>query len=387
MQSLPLRQEQYVDDAFRSLERVSRELDASYRNLQSKIERLNQELAASRSARLNELAEKEHLFQRLSSLMALLPGGVLLLDAQGLVRDANPQALTLYGEPLVGEPWEQVCARALKQADGHGERRVSVASRVLDDSGEAVVLVTDTTELHQLQAQVGRERRLRDLGEMAARMTHEIRTPLASLTLYLSQLRSRALANARREQICDTLSFRLGEIESLIQSVLGFVRGDAVPFSRVVVREALQSFEELMQPGLVATGSRLELPVVDHTLVVSGVREDLVAALCNLATNAIDAGAGRPVTISVWAGAISRERMQLRVADNGPGIDPAIVDRLFDPFFTTRATGVGLGLAVVDKTVAAMGGEVRVNREHSKGSEFIVELPLQAVTEDAWERN
>jgi len=366
-----------VEQAFRNLERVSQELDVSYRSLESRVARLNEELAASRSERLQELAEKERLLQRLSSLMAVLPGGVLLVDRDGLVRDANPLALEIYGQPLLGECWQQVQARPLSQpGDTGGARQVSITTRELEDAAESVVLVTDTTELHQLQAQLGREQRLRALGEMAARMTHEIRTPLASLTLYLSQLRSDELSSARREQICDSLTGRLQQMEGLIGSVLGFVRGDSAPQERVYVQDVLRAFQELMQPRLQQSGAQLRCTPVDRSLLVRGVKDQLVAALCNITDNAIDAGNGQPVRIEVWAGAVSRNRMQWRIVDDGPGVDPAIAERLFDPFFTTRAEGIGLGLAVVDNTVSSMGGEVRVVAGREQGAEFVLDLPL-----------
>lgn len=365
-----------VEAAFRSLERVSRELDASYRSLEARVARLNEELAASRSARMRELAEKERLLERLSSLMAVLPGGVLLVDEAGIVRDINPQARLIYGDPLVGESWAQVSEREPRPAADRRERRVSVATRTLDSTGEQVVLVTDTTELHALQSQLGREQRLRALGEMAARMTHEIRTPLASVALYLSQLRHPDIPASRRAEVCDKLTDRLAQMEGQIDSVLGFVRGDDIPTRPVCLQDVLRQFEEVMQPRLSASPVTLSTTALDRSLTVRGVQNDLVAVLCNLVSNAIDAAQGRPVSVDVWVAAISPGRVEVRVTDDGPGIDPAIIDRLFDPFFTTRARGVGLGLAVVDRVVTAMGGEVHAVKGRSRGAEFVLTLPL-----------
>jgi two-component system sensor histidine kinase FlrB len=191
-----------------ALDSVSRELDLSYRDLQGQVQRLTDELAASRSARLRELGEKERLLARLSSLVSVLPGGVLLLDSGNRVRDANPEALDLLGEPLIGERWADVAARhpalrdrgreAQSDAAFGGGRHLSVSSRSLDSHGEQVVLITDTTQLHDLQQQLGRRQRLAALGEMAARLAHQIRTPLSSTTLYLAQLTREDLGAAQR---------------------------------------------------------------------------------------------------------------------------------------------------------------------------------------------
>tara|TARA_R100000900_G_scaffold127863_3_gene103454 strand:+ start:324368 stop:325519 length:1152 start_codon:yes stop_codon:yes gene_type:complete len=376
MQRASAQPSDHVEAAFRSLERVSRELDASYRSLETRVARLNEELAASRSARMRELAEKERLLERLSSLMAVLPGGVLLVDEAGIVRDINPQARVIYGDPLVGEPWAEVAERTPLPAPDRRERRVSVASRHLDSTGEQVVLVTDTTELHALQSQLGREQRLRALGEMAARMTHEIRTPLASVTLYLSQLRHPDAPASRRAEVCDKLTQRLAQMENLIDSVLGFVRGDDIPAVPVCLQDVLRQFEEIMQPRLASSAVTLSMTPLDRSLVVRGVLDDLVAVLCNLVGNALDAASGQPLVVDVRVAAISPDWVEVRVSDDGPGIDPAIVERLFDPFFTTRARGVGLGLAVVDRVVTATGGEVHAVPGRTRGAEFVITLPL-----------
>ena len=80
--------------------------------------------------------------------------------------------------------------------------------------------------------------------------------------------------------------------------------------------------------------------------------------------------------MDVWAGALNRERMLLRVRDNGPGVAQELRERIFDPFFTTRSTGTGLGLAVVARTVNELGGEIRLGDSPQGGAEFILEFPV-----------
>jgi len=370
-QAVPLEKHD-LEEAFRSLAEVSHQLDASYRDLESRVARLNEELAASRSARLDELAEKERLLERLASLMAMLPGGVLLIDERQQVRDANPEAVALFGEPLLGEDWPAVQARIREHAP---ERHLSLHSRHLAQQGETLVLVTDTTELHDLQAQVGREQRLSALGEMAARLAHQIRTPLSSTTLYLAQLRRPDLAVAQRERICDRLSERLVHMEGLIESMLGFVRGAPPRTERVCLQDVLGDFQAHVLARLEAAGATLSVTPVDRTLALQGDRDALAGALANLVVNAIEAG-GEGVHVDVWAGALNRERMLLRVRDNGPGVAPELRERIFDPFFTTRSAGTGLGLAVVARTVSELGGEIRLGDSPEGGAEFVLELPI-----------
>jgi two-component system sensor histidine kinase FlrB len=364
-----------AEPSLASLTEVSRELDSSYRSMHEQVLRLRAELAISRSARLRELAEKERLLGRLASLLAVLPGGVVILDPQATIRDANPAALDMLGEPLLGQTWPAVAERNPELSDRTtGHRHLSVNSRPLDDEGEQVVLITDTTELHDLQEQLGRRQRLAALGEMAARLAHQIRTPLSSTTLYLAQLARDDLPATQRERICERLGDRLQHMEGLIESMLSFVRGRSPVMKPLLLRDVMNTLDATVRPALPGA-TVLTLTPIDDTLHLRGALDDLVGALGNLITNAIDI-AGEQVRIDVWAGATSSSSLQIRVRDNGPGIAPDVLPRLFDPFFTTRARGTGLGLAVVAMTVSHHGGEVRARNRVDGGAEFLIDLPL-----------
>ena len=299
------------------------------------------------------------------------------------------------GEPLLGEAWAAVEARVAALTDDPAGRQLSVVSRVLDSrgadsrpadgaaegQGERVVLITDTTELHRLQARVGREERLAALGEMAARLAHQVRTPLASATLYMSMLRRPDLPAERREQICDRLADRLRHTETLIDSTLTFLRGERPAHAAVNVQDLLADARRLVQAQVEAAGAALAVTPVDRSLVVEGAREELAGALANLVSNAVENG-GDGVEIALWAGATDAHTLQLRVYDTGPGIPETHLDKVFDPFFTTRAQGTGLGLAVVARTVADHGGTVVAANRPGGGAEFTLELPLCASSRD-----
>tara|TARA_R110002110_G_scaffold405241_1_gene624177 strand:- start:10556 stop:11770 length:1215 start_codon:yes stop_codon:yes gene_type:complete len=372
-----------LEQAFEVFNRVSHELDTSYRDLESKVAGLTGELAAARSGRLQELAEKERLANRLSSLVAALPGGVLIVDSSGQIRDVNPEAIGLLGEPLIGESWDSVVARtallerrqAATELHLRSGKVISVVSRSLDTSGDHVVLITDVTEMHKLQEQLGRKKRLTALGEMAARLAHQVRTPLSSATLYLSQLNRRDMSDEQRLSVAGKISERLGHMSSLVDGMLGFVRGSAPVSELVYIADALQSFEMSMQPQLERYGATLAVPPVDRTLAVVGDQDELAGVLCNIAMNAVEV-CDAPAELQVWVGALNADWLQLRIIDNGPGIAQDVIERIFDPFFTTRAKGTGLGLAVVDVTVANYGGEVTVQNRAQGGAEFIINLPI-----------
>lgn len=381
-----------LEQAFETFNQLSQQLDMSYRDLQGRVVGLTEELAAARSARLRELAEKERLAHRLSSLLSVLPGGVLILDAQNRIRDANPEALELLGEPLLGHPWLSVRERV---ATGHGSsdngcdrewrlasgKQVSVTSRFLDDSGEQVLLITDVSEIHQLQEQLGRKKRLAALGEMAARLAHQIRTPLSSTTLYLSQLGRDNLPGEQRQKIVAKVSERLSHMGNLVDSMLSFVRGETPVTQQVKLNQVLAGFEATILPEVEKQHASLSITPVDDSLSLLGDVDELVGALTNLAMNALQVSP-QPVALELWVGALNHSWFQLRFRDNGPGIPAEYIERVFDPFFTTRAQGTGLGLAVVAMTVAQHGGEITVCNRPTGGAEFIINLPIACVEQD-----
>ncbi|MBL4566800.1 MAG: PAS domain-containing protein [Porticoccus sp.] len=386
-QAAPLSASQ-LEQAFEVFNRVSHELDTSYRELESKVSGLTNELAAARSARLRELAEKERLAHRLSSLLSVLPGGVLIVNSKQVIRDANPEALELLGEPLITQHWGDVLARVASDDEVRRQgiqktreiqlingKCISVVSRHLGHTGDTVVLITDVSEIHQLQEQLGRKKRLTALGEMAARLAHQIRTPLSSTTLYLSQLGRQDLVTDQRKKISAKVSERLNHMGKLVDSMLSFVRGGAPATEVIHLKDVLKNFEATVLPQLEKSQSSLIITDVDNTLSLVGDHDELTGALSNLAMNALEAAKGS-VVLEIWAGALNSQWLQLRVRDNGPGISEDIIDRIFDPFFTTRVQGTGLGLAVVAMTISNHGGEISVQNRPEGGAEFLINLPI-----------
>lgn len=385
-----------LEEAFAVFSRVSNELDITYRELESKVAALTSELASARSSRLQELAEKERLAHRLSSLVAALPGAVIIVDAKGVVRDANPLANELLGMAIIGDAWSAVLGRASGSSESSEQlspelllsngKHFSMSSRKLDSSGDQVVLITDVSEIHQLQEQLGRKKRLTALGEMAARLAHQIRTPLSSTTLYMAQLGRNDLSTDQRKNIASKVNLRLEHMGKLLDSMLSFVRGSEPTRENVDLEQVLREFKSTVTPQLVASGSTITVPTVDHTLSVVGDKDELVGALSNLAMNALEAGKGS-VKLELWVCALNDDWLQIRFLDNGPGIAPDILERVFDPFFTTRAQGTGLGLAVVASTVADHGGEISVCNRPGGGAEFQLSLPIATSGSSAEETN
>jgi len=374
-----------LQQAFELFNQVSEQLTGAYADLQKQVEQLNHELAVANGELRHQLEEKERLSERLSRLLAALPGGVVVLDVEGRVVEANPAALQLMDEPLVGEPWQAVCARKLKPTTVPGEwlveqigashpsRRVSVTASSISEQGGEILLIQDVTDAYQMQEQLQRHKRLSSMGEMVAGLAHQLRTPLAAALLYTSHLRGE-LAVEDRTRFADKALARLHSLEQLIKDMLIFVRGGQGGQECIVAQALLNEVQQVMEPQMAQHSLLFVVEDNSGGALVRGSREALAGALANLLTNAMEAcSAGGRVTLTArrtdgW--------LVISVADTGKGIRQELQDRLFEPFFTTRTDGTGLGLAIVREVLQMHGGEVSVSSREGEGSEFCLKLPL-----------
>jgi len=374
-----------LQQAFQLFNQVSEQLTGAYMELQKQVEQLTHELAVANGELRHQLEQKENLSRRLQRLLSALPGGVVVLDADGEIKEANPGALLLLGAPLQGLRWPEVQARALQATPTPGEwmtlaggRRVAISSSRLEEQGDAVLLIQDVTEAYQMQDQLQRHKRLSAMGEMVAGLAHQLRTPLAAALLYTSHLRGELPAEDR-ERFADKALARLHSLEHLIKDMLIFVRGGKGVQERIAVATLLAEVQQVMDPQMAQHG--LQFSVLDAApgAYCLGSREALAGALLNLLANAMQASRteGR---VTLEAGAGPAGKLVFSVRDSGRGIPQALQERLFEPFFTTRTDGTGLGLAIVREVAQMHGGEVAVASEEGVGSVFTLSLPMEPST-------
>jgi two-component system sensor histidine kinase FlrB len=368
-----------LEHAFALFNQMSTQLSSSYSMLEARVTELKGQLALVSAQRMQELAEKERLANRLQSLLDLLPGGVIVIDGQGVVREANPVARNLLGQPLVGMLWRQVIARnfAPREDDGHeislkDGRRLSIATRSLRAEPGQLVLLTDLTETRRLQDQLSRHERLSALGRMVASLAHQIRTPLSAALLYASHLTEHVLPAEQQQRFAGRLKERLHELEHQVRDMLIFARGELPLPDRLAPSALFDALRSAAEPHVLDMQVRWQCDSRAGELLCN--RDTLVGTVLNLIENAIQA-AGREARLKVHL--YSRgETVRLCISDNGPGIDSATLSRLGEPFFTTKTTGTGLGLAVVKAVARAHQGDVQLRSRPGRGTCAILTLPL-----------
>lgn len=368
-----------LEQAFELFNQMSTQLTASYSMLEARVTELKGQLALVSAQRMQELAEKERLAHRLQSLLDLLPGGVIVIDGQGVVREANPVARTLLVKPLVGMLWREVISRSFapREDDGHeislkDGRRLSIATRSLHGEPGQLVLLTDLTETRRLQDQLSRHERLSALGRMVASLAHQIRTPLSAALLYASHLTEQALPLEQQQRFAGRLKERLHELEHQVRDMLVFARGELPLPNRIAPSALFDALRAAADVHVQGMSVRWQCDVRGGELLCN--RDTLVGTVLNLIQNSIQA-AGREARLKIHLYARGNS-LRLCVSDNGEGIDPATLARLGEPFFTTKTTGTGLGLAVVQAVARAHQGELQLRSRVSRGTCATLILPL-----------
>ena len=375
---------QDLEDAFHVFSQMSERLAESYRLLEDRVAVLTEELAAARHERLLQLAEKERLANRLQLLLEALPGGVVVTDGQGLVQECNPAATALLGEPLLKERWTDVAVRTFAtgphqryEATLKDGRQLSISSCELETEPGRIILFQDVTETRQLQDLLSRHQRLSAMGEMVARLAHQIRTPLASAMLYVSMLDKAPAEHGERAQCAGKILSRMRELERMVNDMLVFARGGDFAAQPVTLSGLLDDVRQALELQLQQCKGRLDIVDMAPGASIEGVRDVLLGALLNLATNAIQAK-GDQVRLKIETRRDALGAIEVRVSDNGPGVPQELQEKIFEPFFTTRSSGTGLGLAVVRAVMEGHRGEITLEPAPIHGASFILKFPAQS---------
>lgn len=363
-------------------------------------------LDASR-ARLRALAS---LHER---TVECLTSGLLTLDGAQRVSFVNPEAERIIGRSaadLLGQPLDAVLPGAsalvesaeaasgrmrsrLQVTGPDGEpRHLGLAVSILrgDPGGEAghVVIFQDVSAVVRMEQELRVSSRLAGVGELAASIAHEIRNPLAAISGSVELLRGGG-AEPDRERLMDIVLREIGRLDGLIRDFLQFAR-PAPPKLGPVALPALLAEVAQMLATAVPPGAQLELEADPSACALADATQ-LRQVLWNLARNACDAlegpgvirlAASRVANAPQGASAGDRKRpreeaaaVEIVVADTGRGIPLADLERIFDPFYTTKPDGTGLGLPTVHRIVESHGGALQVESQPGVGTRFRVRLP------------
>ncbi|MDH3387997.1 MAG: ATP-binding protein [Gammaproteobacteria bacterium] len=358
----------YLQQAFDKFNRLSARLNASVDQINQNVDRINPAAAPSQ--------------QTPAKLLDAIPGGVVALDRHGMVIEANACARELLGAPVYQQAWRDIVKRVflpeldqgeLKTADG---RQFSISTRPLGYAPGQVLLLSDVTQTRELQRTAQQNLHLVTMGKMMASLAHQIRTPLASAMLYLSQCVD-GVADAQTSQaFCRKALARNRHIEKLINDMLVFAHGGQFVTTRFSVSELTSDLREQLSPQLQQRDALLQLEGQACGVELQGNKDALLGALANLCMNALQACGANP-RIEIDIATTRHGLLSISVRDNGCGMDRETRAHIFDPFFSTKTDGTGLGLAVVKAVIESHQGRIAVFSRPGRGCRFRIFLPCR----------
>ncbi|WP_347251362.1 ATP-binding protein [Legionella sp.] len=312
-------------------------------------------------------------------ILANLPCGLVVLNAQGYILWLNAAAEELLGTGLQGLAWRKVIRTAFspREDDGHevsltDGRRVHVALSSLNSLPGQLVILTDLTVTRAYEQARAHKGRLAAIGRMTAQLAHQIRTPLSSAILYTEHLANVSFVDQRYAQWIAKLQGCHSSIEKQIRDLLLFAKGESLESVPTSMHDWCEQLLERAQPLVQAESAKFMVENQLNDTVISLHRESLIGAVLNLIINALQAQAN---CISLIVKENEQGGLQLKIVDNGIGMSNEVKAQAFSPFFTTKAQGTGLGLAVVYAVVEAHGGEVFLDSSPGKGSCITINLP------------
>jgi two-component system NtrC family sensor kinase len=249
--------------------------------------------------------------------------------------------------------------------------RIEEATR--DLSLRNAQLAASQSELFALRESLARAERVAALGQVAANIAHQAGTPLNLVSGYVQMIRNDARTDDRTRSRLQTVDAQIQQVTRVLRTILDHARQPS-GFEIVALADIIERIRELAQPRLSHSHIRLQISVAEDLPTLRADATQLEMALLNLVTNALDAMPDGG-TLSITATARVKE-IRVEVADTGPGIPGEVMDRLFDPWVTTKPTGqgTGLGLAIVRDVVRAHRGSISASNQ-STGALFVIDLP------------
>lgn len=398
LQAINLEKETYAQEVSRFNEKLKDEIGRAT----SDLEAANREL----DRKFKELARLEAFNE---TILTSVPSGILTTDLKGHLTYLNSAAAECLGIPgavngsvqgtahslsveeaMPGFPEVAGYVRQVLEDDreahdlevSRGRIVMSLnASRLRDRSGEvvgAVCIVRDITETRRLMVEAQRNSNLASLGQLAAGVAHEIRNPLGAISGFAELIGRNLEPDDPKKKYSRRILDEVTHLDGLVNSVLDLARPvtpslDFVDLS-TILDEALEvAISQKGEDGIkIDRRARRDLPLV------LADRAQIRQVLVNILINAIEAMEGHG-TLTVRTKQFKEDReVSVQIIDSGPGMDTETVDRIFNPFFTTKDMGTGLGLSVCHKIVEAHDGRLEVESSPGSGATFTLFLKAAA---------
>lgn len=367
-----------LEAAFLHFVEATQELEASQQKLSQEVFRLTEDLARSNADLKAQIEAKAKITHELASLLAALPTGVIILQ-QNRVYAFNDVSASFVPKLEVGQawmtpkPWTAIDGTHFRCDEPEPGLVLKMEQRSLVD-GRALLLLHDVTSTFRTLEQAEREAKLSAMGRMVAEIAHQLRTPLATATLYASHLTKEELTQDKRRQFVEQLGKQLKWLDGLVSRMMSFLRAKQTAAHMLCVSELLDVCRSSIEPLYESAGVKLTVSAVGGQHLVSVQRDEIRGGIIAILENALAVSkAGQEVRMLAT---VARSRVDIFIEDDGPGIPEHLLERLFEPFATGKARGTGLGLAIAKAAVEAHRGEIHARNRLDGGAAFHIVLPV-----------
>ncbi|MDD2315875.1 MAG: ATP-binding protein [Desulfobacterales bacterium] len=329
------------------------------------------------------------------TIVEKMPAGLLAIDEQERIVSLNPAAariLNLSCEAAAGKQARDLlpeelrgfitdCRTAVEKeieccpADRPVPLQVSVSA--LRDENERllghILLLKDLSEIRTLRSQIVRNQRMATVGSLAAGVAHEIRNPLSSIKGFATYFRERYQSVPDDQKIADIMIQEVDRLNRVVGQLLDFSRPLSLSRKPVHIRNLISDSLALVRQKAEEKNIAISMDVVPENITARIDPDQIRQVLLNLHLNALEAmDSGSRLSVSAKK---DSNMLQIRIQDTGCGILPEHLSRIFDPYFTTRSSGAGLGLAIVHNIIEAHEGRIEVESRPGEGTAITLHLP------------
>ena len=292
-------------------------------------------------------------------------------QALNILREMHPRVPFIFVSGTMGE---ETAVEALHK--GANDYIIKHQPARLPSAVErAVREVRSERERLRVEDELMRAQRLESLALLAAGLGHDLRNILQPLLIIPDLIRDRS-EDPKIVRLADVIAECGRRGHEMVESMLSFVRGSRQPSERIVLQRLFQAVGMLLKSSL-PSGVDLHLEVSDDRITIEANYTEVQQVLLNLALNAIQAmPEGGTLSLVAERAGDADEMVRIRVSDEGVGMDAATLERLFSPFFTTKANGTGLGLVSCHRIIESIGGQIKVQSRVGEGTAFELLLPM-----------
>ncbi|MFH2092943.1 MAG: ATP-binding protein [Pseudomonadota bacterium] len=322
-----------------------------------------------------------------------MPTGLVTIDLNHDITFMNHAARKLFGQYLARPYPEWI--ELIKQIEssrpvinqeinlgkeGNKMIRLEVIASPVKEGDDQITgflfLFRDLSQIRELQKQVETNNRLAAIGKLAAGVAHEIRNPLSSIKGFATYFSKRYAENETDHQTAEIMKGEVERINRSITQLLEFAKPLSIERKQVDIKALIDHSLRLVQHDLEQKKIQTRLEIQTQRKMITTDPDRMNQVFLNLYINAIEALSANGCLDIMVTDSVRDSQIKIQVKDNGIGIEEGAMDRIFDPYYTTRSAGTGLGLAIVHTIIENLGGQIHVESQKGQGACFTILLPM-----------